>query len=185
MSSDLLQKEVDSLRIRLEHRIGGVKLSKVAESYCTYSEQWAEYDSFITLPEPSNPWISDSIDFWEWERQTKDVPCRRVRRWAFSVKELLRDPAGREQFYKFLEKEFSAENLKYVCCILQIYHLADLRTLRRFWDAVQELKCVHSRDVANKVQEIWNEYLGPGMSHAVCVPVAVKRFPHERSQHIC
>lgn len=32
----------------------------------------------------------------------------------------------------------------------------------RFWDAVQELKCVHSRDVAHKVQEIWNEYLGPG-----------------------
>jgi len=32
----------------------------------------------------------------------------------------------------------------------------------RFWDAVQELKCVHSRDIAQKVQEIWNEYLGPG-----------------------
>jgi len=35
--------------------------------------------------------------------------------------------------------------------------------LNRFWDAVQELKCVHSRDVAQKVQEIWNEYLGPGI----------------------
>ncbi|RWS04446.1 Regulator of G-protein signaling 7-like protein, partial [Dinothrombium tinctorium] len=138
-----LKKEVESLRIRLEHRIGGVKLSKVAESYCTYYEQWSEYDPFITLPEPTNPWINDSTDFWELERQTKDVPCRRVRRWAFSLKELLRDPAGREQFIKFLEKEFSAENLK-------------------FWDAVQELKCVHSRDVAQKVQEIWNEYLGPG-----------------------
>jgi regulator of G-protein signaling len=87
-------------------------LSKVAESYCTFYEQWAEYDPFITLPEPSNPWVTDSTDFWELERQTRDVPCRRVRRWAFSVKELLRDPAGREQFYKFLEKEFSAENLK-------------------------------------------------------------------------
>jgi regulator of G-protein signaling len=110
--SEHLQREIDSLRIRLEHRIGGVKLSKVAESYCTFYEQWAEYDAFITLPEPSNPWVTDSTDFWELERQTKDVPCRRVRRWAFSVKELLRDPAGREQFFKFLEKEFSAENLK-------------------------------------------------------------------------
>lgn len=45
-------------------------------------------------------------------KNSKDVPCRRVRRWAFSLKELLRDPAGREQFMKFLEKEFSAENLK-------------------------------------------------------------------------
>ncbi|RWS27642.1 regulator of G-protein signaling 7-like protein [Leptotrombidium deliense] len=137
-----LKKEVESLRIRLEHRIGGVKLSKVAESYCTYYDQWAEYDPFITLPEPTNPWINDSTDFWELERQIKDVPCRRVRRWAFSLKELLRDAAGREQFIKFLDKEFSAENIK-------------------FWDAVQELKCVHSRDVAAKVQEIWNEYLGP------------------------
>ena|SRR6218665_2351835 len=30
----------------------------------------------------------------------------------------------------------------------------------RFWDAVQELKCVHSKDVGTKIQEIWNEYLG-------------------------
>lgn len=67
---EILQKEVDSLRIRLEHRIGGVRLSKVAESYCTYYEQWSEYDPFITVPEPSNPWVSDSLDFWEQERQT-------------------------------------------------------------------------------------------------------------------
>ncbi|CAG2164641.1 unnamed protein product [Oppiella nova] len=144
--SEVLKREIDSLRLRLDHRIGGVKISKVAESYSTFYEQWAEYDPFITLPEPtkgmaSNPWISDSTDFWELERQTKDVPCRRVRRWAFSLKELLKDGAGREQFIKFLEKEFSAENLK-------------------FWDAVQELKRVHSRDVSHKVQEIWNEYLG-------------------------
>lgn len=67
---DFLKKESSSLRIRLEHRIGGVKLSKVAESYCTYYDQWAEYDAFITLPEPSNPWVSDSNDFWDYERQT-------------------------------------------------------------------------------------------------------------------
>lgn len=47
-----------------------MKLSKVAESYCTYYDQWAEYDAFITLPEPSNPWVSDSNDFWDYERQT-------------------------------------------------------------------------------------------------------------------
>ncbi|GBO31868.1 Regulator of G-protein signaling 7 [Araneus ventricosus] len=71
-----------------------------------------------------------------WKIRCKDIPARRVRRWAFSLKELLKDPAGREQFFKFLEKEFSAENLK-------------------FWDAVQELKQVHSRDIPVKVQEIW------------------------------
>lgn len=111
---EILRREVESLRIRLDHRIGGVKISKVAEAYITFYDQWSEYDPFITLPEPSNPWSTDSTDFWEMERQTRDVPCRRVRRWAFSLKELLKDPAGREQFIKFLEKEFSAENIKYV-----------------------------------------------------------------------
>lgn len=144
--AELLKRECDMLRIRLDHRIGGVKISKIAESYGTFYDQWNEYDPFVTPLEPSkgtptNPWICDSTEFWEMERQTKDVPCRRVRRWAFSLKELLKDAAGREQFFKFLEKEFSAENLK-------------------FWDAVQELKCVHSRDVSCKVQEIWIEYLG-------------------------
>lgn len=38
---------------------------------------------------------------------------RRVKRWGFDLRELLNDPVGREQFTKFLEKEYSGENLKY------------------------------------------------------------------------
>ena len=49
--ADVLKREIDSLRLRLEHRIGGVKISKVAESYAAFYEQWAEYDPFITLAE--------------------------------------------------------------------------------------------------------------------------------------
>lgn len=107
-----LERELESLKLRLDRRISGVKMSKVTQSYLSYFKQWAEYDPFIAQPIPSNPWISDSTELWDSERQTKDVHCRRVRRWAFSLKELLSDPAGREQFHKFLEKEFSAENLK-------------------------------------------------------------------------
>lgn len=105
-----LERELESLRVRLDR--GGVKMSKVTQSYLSYFNQWAEYDPFIAQPLPSNPWQSDSTELWDSERQTKDVHCRRVRRWAFSLKELLNDPAGREQFHRFLEKEFSAENLK-------------------------------------------------------------------------
>ncbi|KFM63702.1 Regulator of G-protein signaling 7, partial [Stegodyphus mimosarum] len=137
---DSIKVEIKSLKHRLDRR--NVKISKVADVYISFFEQYQEYDAFLVTPEPSNPWISDSVDFWDLEKQTKDIPARRVRRWAFSLKELLRDPAGREQFFKFLEKEFSAENLK-------------------FWDAVQELKQVHSKDIPLKVQEIWNEYLAP------------------------
>ena len=39
---------------------------------------------------------------------------KRVRRWAFSLNELLRDPIGRDQFVKFLDKEYSGENLRSV-----------------------------------------------------------------------
>ena len=42
----------------------------------------------------------------------RDIPQRRVKRWGYSIHELLRDVAGRDHFHKFLEKEFSAENLK-------------------------------------------------------------------------
>lgn len=43
---------------------------------------------------------------------SKDVSMRRVKRWAFDLRELLRDVVGREQFARFLEKEYSGENLK-------------------------------------------------------------------------
>lgn len=42
----------------------------------------------------------------------KDIPLKRVKRWGFSLGELLNDPIGRDQFTKFLDKEFSGENLK-------------------------------------------------------------------------
>lgn len=45
---------------------------------------------------------------------SKEVSLKRVKRWGFSLRELLKDPAGREQFAKFLDKEFSGENLKWV-----------------------------------------------------------------------
>jgi regulator of G-protein signaling len=52
---------------------------------------------------------SGSICVWP---HRKDIPARRVKRWAFSLQELLQDPVGREHFVKFLDKEFSGENLK-------------------------------------------------------------------------
>ncbi|XP_054719457.1 regulator of G-protein signaling 7-like [Uloborus diversus] len=127
----MIQKKIDR---------GNVKTSKVCESYINYFEQYQEYDPFLVPPEYSNPWISDSTEYWEMEKQTKEVSARRVKRWAFSLQELLRDPAGRQQFYQFLEKEFSAENLK-------------------FYEEVQKLKQINACEVDVKVQDIWNEFL--------------------------
>ena len=54
----------------------------------------------------------------------KDIPQRRVRRWSFSIQELVKDSAGRDHFLQFLEKEFSAENLKWVF-VLSILAIVD------------------------------------------------------------
>ncbi|XP_014665053.1 PREDICTED: regulator of G-protein signaling 7-like [Priapulus caudatus] len=144
--SDGLKIQINTLKQQLDRR--NVKLSKVAESYVSFYEQYQEYDPFSTTPEPANPWLCDTPEFWEIEKNLKDLPPRRVKRWAFSLPELLRDPAGREQFAKFLDKEYSGENL-------------------RFWEACQELKKVASKDVTSKVQETWDEFLAPGAHNPV------------------
>ncbi|CAB1342577.1 unnamed protein product, partial [Coregonus sp. 'balchen'] len=76
----------------------------------TYTEQYQEYDPLVVSPEPSNPWASDDLSFWDLEA-SKDPSQQRVRKWGFSLEEALKDLAGRDQFLKFLESEFSSENL--------------------------------------------------------------------------
>uniref|UniRef100_A0AAY4EPS5 Regulator of G-protein signaling 7 n=1 Tax=Denticeps clupeoides TaxID=299321 RepID=A0AAY4EPS5_9TELE len=126
------------------HRL---KMSKVAESLLGYTEQYADYDPFLTIPEPSNPWVSDDTTFWELEA-SMEPSQQRVRRWGFGINEALKDPAGREQFLKFLESEFSSENLM-------------------FWLEVQELKRRPIREVPSKVQGIWQEFLAVGAPNAI------------------
>ncbi|XP_012539303.1 regulator of G-protein signaling 7 isoform X1 [Monomorium pharaonis] len=137
-SIEFLQKEIETLKDRLDKPV--IKVSKVAEALIGYFEQYMEYDPFFTQPELTNPWISDNLEMWEQEKLAKEIPMRRVKRWAFSLQELLQDPVGREQFIRFLDKEFSGENLK-------------------FWETVQELKTLPQKDVQSKVEEIWREFL--------------------------
>uniref|UniRef100_A0A674ALC2 Regulator of G protein signaling 7 n=1 Tax=Salmo trutta TaxID=8032 RepID=A0A674ALC2_SALTR len=128
------------------HRL---KMSKVAESLLAYTEQYVEYDPFITSTDPSNPWISEDTTVWELEA-SKEPGQQRVKRWAFGINEVLKDQVGREQFLKFLESEFSSENL-------------------RFWLAVQEVKKRPIREVPTRVQEIWQEFLASGAPSAINV----------------
>ncbi|CAB1312731.1 unnamed protein product [Coregonus sp. 'balchen'] len=117
------------------HRL---KMSKVAESLLAYTEQYVEYDPFITPTDPSNPWISDDTTVWELEA-SKEPGQQRVKRWAFGINEVLKDQVGREQFLKFLESEFSSENLRPI------------------------------REVPTRVQEIWQEFLASGAPSAINV----------------
>lgn len=36
-------------------------------SLISYTEQYIEYDPFVTSPEPSNPWTSDDPSLWDLE----------------------------------------------------------------------------------------------------------------------
>uniref|UniRef100_A0AAZ3STL1 RGS domain-containing protein n=1 Tax=Oncorhynchus tshawytscha TaxID=74940 RepID=A0AAZ3STL1_ONCTS len=128
------------------HRL---KMSKVAESLLSYTGQYVEYDPFFTSPEPSNPWISDDITVWELET-SKEPGQQRVKRWGFGINEVLKDPVGREQFLKFLESEFSSENLSHIHPTL-------------------EVKKRPIREVPTRVQEIWQEFLAPGAPSAINV----------------
>ncbi|XP_067636046.1 regulator of G-protein signaling 7 [Eurosta solidaginis] len=125
---------------KLERRT--IKVSKAAEALVSYYEQYNEFDYFITLPELPNPWQTDSTEMWDAERNSKEVPLRRVKRWGFSLRELLNDPVGREQFAKFLEKEYSGENLK-------------------FWESVQQMKTLPQSEIKEAIKKIWHEFLAP------------------------
>lgn len=140
-----VQKEISFLNTQLDRHC--MKVSKVADSLMSFTEQFMDYDPFVTIPEPSNPWISDDTTFWDLET-SKEPSQQRVKRWGFSLDEALKDPAGRDQFLKFLESEFSSENL-------------------RFWLAVQDLKRRPLQDVPNRAQEIWHEFLAEGAQSSI------------------
>ncbi|PAA94146.1 hypothetical protein BOX15_Mlig009240g1 [Macrostomum lignano] len=128
-----------------------VRISKSAECFTAHCSQWLEFDAFLGggLPESCpNPWATDSLEFWESERRTHDIPARRVKRWAFDMQELLRDPAGRIEFERWLEKEFSRENLS-------------------FWEACQELRRIPLSQVGAELQRIYSNFLGPDAQEPV------------------
>ncbi|GAU98674.1 hypothetical protein RvY_09789-2 [Ramazzottius varieornatus] len=143
-------REVERLRQRLSRR--HLKMSDITKPHVQFFEQYAEYDPFIVPPEVANPWICDNIELWEQE-SSKDPSSKRVKRWAFSLRELLKDPIGRDHFMRFLEKEVSGENL-------------------RFWESVQELKRMPNKQIPTRVKEIFAEFLAPGAHSPVNIDSA-------------
>ncbi|XP_061396367.1 regulator of G-protein signaling 7-like [Musca vetustissima] len=145
---ELLTRIITLRKQKLERRT--IKVSKAAEALVSYYEQYNEFDYFITSPDLPNPWQTDSTEMWDAEKNSKEVSMRRCKRWAFSMRELLKDPMGREQFAKFLEKEYSYENLL-------------------FWESVQEMKALPQSEIKETIQRIWQEFLAPDAPKAVNV----------------
>ena len=121
------------------------KVSKCGETFIEHFSLYQEYDPFLVPPEPSNPWVTDSSEFWDmFEKCNRDqVPERRVKRWGFSCWELLKDPIGHDHFKSFLEKEYATENLLFV-------------------EAVWNMKKLAQRDVADECRRIWQQFFATG-----------------------
>uniref|UniRef100_A0A8D2P488 Regulator of G protein signaling 6 n=1 Tax=Zosterops lateralis melanops TaxID=1220523 RepID=A0A8D2P488_ZOSLA len=134
------RKQITFLNMQIERHC--LKMSKVAESPnpCGIPESFMQADTQAEMHIPSVfPLLSPN---------SKEPSQQRVKRWGFSMDEVLKDPVGRDQFLRFLESEFSSENL-------------------RFWLAVQDLKKQPLQDVTTRVEEIWQEFLAPGAQSAI------------------
>ncbi|CAO4379134.1 hypothetical protein L5515_007562 [Caenorhabditis briggsae] len=154
---DTLKLEICQLNSRLSKNV--LRTSKVVENYLAYYEQRRVFDPLLTPPgsqadpfqSQPNPWINDTVDFWQHDKITGDIQTRRLKLWEDSFEELLADSLGRETLQKFLDKEYSGENL-------------------RFWWEVQKLRKCSSRMVPVMVTEIYNEFID---TNAATSPVNV------------
>ncbi|KRX90474.1 Regulator of G-protein signaling 7, partial [Trichinella pseudospiralis] len=138
------QRDIERLKQILKTK-PWLKSPKSLETLVSWCDQFSNYDPMLTPPrDPGNPWIVDDPTLWQLNANNVEVPTeRRVRRWGFSIHELIKDPIGRQVLETFLESEFSQENI-------------------RFWLAVQDLKYSPSSEVDAKVAAIYNEFLVAG-----------------------
>lgn len=92
--------------------------------------------------------------------RTGDVSTRRLKLWELSFEELLNDPLGRETLQKFLDKEYSGENL-------------------RFWLEVQKLRKCSSKMVPVYVTEIYNEFIDSNATSPVNIDCKVMEITED------
>ena len=155
-----LQDEATNLKSRVDKCT--IRVSKCAETYIEFFNLHHEYDAFLVASEPSNPWVSDSTELWEmYEKCAREqVAERRVKRWAFSCWDMLRDPIGHDHFKAFLEKEYATENLLFV-------------------EAVWKMKKLAQKDVAAECTCIWGKFLGPRSEMLVNVDSKTRKITEE------
>ncbi|KAI3383707.1 hypothetical protein SNEBB_004130 [Seison nebaliae] len=188
---EYLNKEIVCWTDRGEKR--SMKNSKVAESYISYYEQHREYDFLLPGSiDAHNPWIdaSSADDCWADERgallqsnmqnsgvtsiptttttvtstQHVNISARRARKWAFSINEMLKDPRGHDAFMKFLESEYSSENL-------------------RFYAACKHLRLVAQSAIVATIRHIYHEFLAPGALYPINIDSRIMALTRQRLEN--
>ncbi|XP_022524352.1 regulator of G-protein signaling 11 [Astyanax mexicanus] len=147
LNVEFYKKEIEHNRKSLGRN--RIKSSICLESFVKYCEQYQDHDPIMQGCLPSNPWITDDIMYWNMNAEMVPMPTKlRVERWTFSFMELLNDPLGKKELLTYLEKEFSAENLL-------------------FWQACEEVRHGEASKIAEKVDEVYKQFLAPGASRWV------------------
>lgn len=75
---------------------------------------------------------------------SKEPSQQQVKKWGFSLEETLKDPAGQELFLKFLESEFSSENLRWAKIVWTFFALlfnfnSYLQLRSNVWKVIMQL----------------------------------------------
>uniref|UniRef100_A0A3Q2YFU1 Regulator of G protein signaling 9b n=1 Tax=Hippocampus comes TaxID=109280 RepID=A0A3Q2YFU1_HIPCM len=121
-----------------------VKSSVSIGALVKYSATYNSHDPFLSKCLPSNPWHTDDVTYWTLNMPNVETPTKmRVERWTFSFGELLSDPRGRDDFRRFLKKEFSGENLA-------------------FWEGCEDLKWGTAATMREKAEQIYKTFLARG-----------------------
>uniref|UniRef100_A0A672Q8C9 Regulator of G-protein signaling 6-like n=1 Tax=Sinocyclocheilus grahami TaxID=75366 RepID=A0A672Q8C9_SINGR len=139
-----IEREILFLNTQLDRHC--MKMSKVAETLMSSTEQYLDYDPFVTVPEPANPWISDDVTFWELEARYENLNTT-----SLFIDSSLLYPIENSHFIYFI---LNSSDMYYYF-------------LFRFWLAVQDLKCRPLQEVAARAQEIWQEFLAEGAPSAI------------------
>ncbi|XP_065826795.1 regulator of G-protein signaling 6-like isoform X2 [Oscarella lobularis] len=122
------------------------RVSRQCEGLIHHCKTYRDYDPMLSSCVPSNPWITDDTSMWDMELQ--HVSTRRASLWSLSFGELLSDDTGQQAFYKFCQKEFSSENI-------------------RFWQACQRFKQLPASSLHSEAKKIYEEYVSPKANEAV------------------
>ncbi|XP_050426982.1 regulator of G-protein signaling 6-like [Adelges cooleyi] len=109
-TNDDTTREDVSEPLNLDRR--NISQSHPGNNHTPYCVQYAAYDPFVTHPISYNYWLVKKIGIWKTNNDQLALSSCRTKLWAFSLRDILSDPVGKDNFKMFLEKEFSYENLK-------------------------------------------------------------------------
>lgn len=83
--------------------------------------------------------------------------------------ELLKDPAGRDHFLSFLEKEYATENLLFVESVWHLKKLPVSEVKRKSYWNDRNNQCKYFKKVGEECSIIWSKFMASQAEHPVNV----------------